>query len=72
MKNQDTQLIKNSRQLIDLEAEVIRDLRNGTMAPNIAHEITNAAGKMINQCKVDLEYLSIPNRDFVIPFLECD
>lgn len=71
-ENKHEELLKCMRDLIEEECMVIRDVKNKTMSLGTAKEISNAAGKIINACKAEIEYRSIVNRDWVIPFLEND
>ena len=51
-------------------AKSIQELRAGSLEVKVATEITNAAGKMINSAKVEIEYNKQLKKDKVIPFLE--
>ena len=69
-ENENEKLLRCMEELIEEECCVIRDVKNKTISLGMAKEISNAAGKIINACKVEIEYRSIVNRDWVIPFLE--
>jgi hypothetical protein len=66
------QMPRNIRELVDSQAVLIRDIKNKTISMVQAKEISNAAGKIINACKVEIDYRSVINRDWVIPYLEPD
>lgn len=48
--------INNVNDLRDNLAVAFEELKNGTMAPKTAKEISNISGKMIASAKVQLEY----------------
>jgi len=47
-----------------------QDLKSGTIEPKIASEMNNAAGKIINTAKVQLEYATMRGVRPNIPFLK--
>jgi hypothetical protein len=51
--------MKNITELREELAKVFTSLRDGTMDPKQAIEMNNAAGKMINTVKVQLEYAEL-------------
>lgn len=51
-------------------SEVFYRLKTGQMGTKEASEMNNAAGKIINSCKVQLDYLHLSKREINIPFLE--
>jgi len=50
-------------------AAVFEGLKNGTLEPKQAVEMNNAAGKIINTVKVQLEYAELRNETPSIPFM---
>lgn len=62
--------MKNIRELRNALAEVFKGLQSGNVTPAVACELNNAAGKMINSCKVELEYAALCKVKPAIPFLE--
>ncbi len=53
-------------------SSVISGLKDGTIDTKTATEINNAAGKMINSCKVQLEYAALQKKEPKIKFLNCE
>jgi hypothetical protein len=53
-------------------ASVFTGLKEGTIEPKAAIEMNNAAGKIINSAKVELDYARAVNTTPYIPFLAPD
>jgi len=51
-------------------AEVFADLRAGKIEPKIVTELNNAAGKIINSCRIQLEYQTMTKEKPSIAFLD--
>lgn len=49
---------------------VFTELKTGELKPKVATEMNNAAGKIINTVKVQLEYASLRKEKPVIPYLK--
>ena len=62
--------IKNVAELRAVLAATIEDVRQDPKAVKQAHEVSNAAGKMIGTLKVELEYAALRKATPKIPFLE--
>lgn len=62
--------VTNIRELTESLTQNFDDLQNGTLHEKRAKEISNMAGKIINSCKVQLEYNSYMKYRSKIPFLE--
>jgi hypothetical protein len=59
--------------VVDLRNElldVFHGLRDGTLSAKEAKEMNNAAGKIINSVKVELEYAHLREEKPEIPFLD--
>ena len=54
--------MKNISELRDELATVFEGLRNGSVDVKVASEMNNAAGKMINTLKVQLEYAHLSGK----------
>ena len=61
--------MKNITELRDELAAVFAGLKNGTLEPKQAVEMNNAAGKIINTVKVQLEYADMRGEEPNIPFM---
>lgn len=59
-------------QLREELSEVFTGLKNGSIEPKTASEMNNAAGKIINTVKVQLEYSALRKEKPEIDFLNCD
>ena len=59
----------NITALRDELMSVFRDLKSGKIEPNVAAEMNNTAGKVINTVRAELQYAElkqqIPNIDFM-------
>jgi hypothetical protein len=62
--------IKNVNDVRDALAQTLKDLMAGNMRVADAKERSNAAGKMINSAKVQLEYQLAQKKEPSIDFLE--
>lgn len=51
--------------------KVFMGLKEGSVSPKDATEMNNAAGKIINSCKVQMEYQSLRGEKPAIKFLSC-
>jgi hypothetical protein len=58
------------RALRDEIARVFRELKAGSIPPGTVKELNNAAGKIINTIKVELEYASLRKEKPQIRFLD--
>ena len=64
--------MKNMAELRDnLAADYLR-LQSGDIEPKVLSELSNAAGKMINTAKTQIEYNTLTKSSRRIEFLECD
>ena len=57
----------------DLRNELLKafaELKEGSIEPKIMSELNNAAGKIINTAKVQIEYNALTKSDRTIGFLE--
>lgn len=61
--------MKNITELRDELAAVFAGLKNGTLEHTQAAEMNNAAGKIINTVKVQLEYATMRKEEPNIPFM---
>lgn len=61
--------MKNVVELRKELAKVFDGLRKGTISAKDATEMNNCAGKIINTCKVELEYAALRKEKPEIPFL---
>jgi hypothetical protein len=64
--------VKNIKELRDELSKVFISLKKGNIEVNAASEMNNAAGKMINTVKVQLEYSALRKEKPAIDFLEVD
>jgi hypothetical protein len=64
--------MKNIRDLRDGLLKVFMDLKNDTLEVRAASEMNNAAGKIVNTVKVQLEYSALRKEKPAIDFLEVD
>ena len=65
--------MENAKQLRTELSELFNNLKNGDVDHNIAKELNNTAGKMINSAKVQLDYkVQTKGKDFKIGFLDCE
>ncbi len=64
--------MKNVNELRNELAQVFEGLRNGSIKPGEAAEISNVAGKMINSAKVQIEYYALRKESPTINFLVSD
>jgi hypothetical protein len=62
--------MKNIKEVRSKLSEVFAGLQDGTITPAIATELNNAAGKIINTVRVELEYAELRKVKPKIPFLE--
>jgi hypothetical protein len=62
--------MKNVTELRNSLAKVFDGLSDGSIQPSVAAEINNSAGKMINTCKIQLEYAAQRKEAPNIPFLD--
>jgi hypothetical protein len=62
--------MKNMNELRNELSKVFDGLKDGTIKPNEAAEMSNVAGKMINSTKVQIEYYAIRKETPKIAFLE--
>lgn len=63
--------LKNMNELRDDLLNHYNALASGSLKPKDAKEISNLTGKIINTCKIQLDYNSLMKRDQQIDFLEC-
>lgn len=61
--------MKNIDKLIKAEARLFEDVLAGRIDPVVASEATNAAGKIISACKVQVDYSAARGEKPDIPFL---
>lgn len=64
--------MKNIIQLRNELCQVFEELRSKELSPKAAKEIVNAAGKIINSVKIELEYANLRKEVPVIVFLGGD
>lgn len=62
--------MKNVTELRNELGALFTQLKSGKIEPKIAKELNNAAGKIINSCKVQLEYQAFKTTAPKIKFLE--
>lgn len=62
--------MKNMTELRNELSALFIGLRDGSVEPKNAIEMNNCAGKMINTCKVQLEYADLRDEKPSIPFLK--
>ena len=62
--------MNNVTDLRDELAKVFHELKAGALEPRHASELNNAAGKIINSARVELEYYNLRNEKPEISFLE--
>jgi|TARA_Y100000296_G_scaffold38168_1_gene44198 hypothetical protein len=62
--------MKNITELRDELALMFDQLISGDLEPKAAKELNNAAGKIINSCKVQLEYQGFKTTTPEIKFLD--
>jgi len=62
--------MKNVTELRTELASLFKQLKDGTIDPKAAKELNNAAGKIINSCKVQLEYQAFKTTAPKIKFLD--
>jgi len=62
--------MKNITDLRTQLAEVFQSVKTGKLEPKIAKELNSAACKIINSCKVQLEYQTFKNTAPKIKFLD--
>lgn len=62
--------MKNITEVREQLSEVFAMLKAGSIQPGTATELNNAAGKIINSLKVELEYYSQRKEKPEIPFLD--
>lgn len=62
--------MQNIKELRDELAEVFTNLKKGKIENKTAAEMNNAAGKMINTVKLELEYSALNKSKKKIEFLE--
>ncbi len=63
--------MKTIRELREELAEVFKGLKSGAMEMKLAAEMNNAAGKMINTVRTQLEYHKLRKDKPQIDFLKC-
>ena len=64
--------IRNIQELTDSLSSEYANLKNGSIPTGQAKEMSNMAGKIINSCKVQLEYNKFTNNKTKIKFLEME
>lgn len=64
--------MNNMTELRDALAQSFKQLQEGDIDPKVMSELSNAAGKMINTTKVQIEYNTMTGSDRKIKFLECE
>lgn len=62
--------MKNITEVRAQLSEVFEMLKSGAIQPGTATELNNAAGKIINSVKVELEYYALRKEKPEIPFLK--
>lgn len=62
--------MKNITEVREQLADVFAQLKSGAISPGVATELNNAAGKIINSLKVELEYFSLRKEKPEIQFLD--
>lgn len=62
--------MKNANELRNELSAVFAGLKDGTIKPSEAAEMSNVAGKMINSAKVQVEYYALRKEQPKIAFLE--
>jgi hypothetical protein len=62
--------MQNMNELRNELSKVFDGLKDGTIKPNEAAEMSNVAGKMINSTKVQIEYYALRKETPKIAFLE--
>jgi len=62
--------MKNIEELRSELGQIFTGLKTGVVDPKVASEMNNAAGKMINTVKVQLEYAALCKVTPSIPFLD--
>lgn len=62
--------MKNITDLRNELCNTFESLKTGVMEPKVAKEMNNAAGKVINTVKVQLEYATMCKKKPNIPFLK--
>lgn len=67
-----TTKIKNIKQLRESLCDNYEKMKNKTMGLNIGKELANTAGKMINSCKIEMEYNQMMLIKKEIEFLNVD
>ena len=63
--------MQNIKQLRNELSNVFTGLKDGSIEPKTATEMNNAAGKIINTVKVQLEYAALRKEKPEIDFLDC-
>jgi hypothetical protein len=61
--------MKNLRELREELSDVFANLKSGELCAKDAKELNNAAGKIINSAKVELEYYALRKETPNIPFI---
>ena len=61
--------MRNINEVREELAEVFAGLKAKSITPKEAKEMNNAAGKIINSVKVELEYMNLRDETPEIPFL---
>ena len=64
--------MKNITELRDELADSFTKLKNGDIEPKVMSELSNAAGKIINTARVQIEYNTLQNSKRPVKFLECE
>lgn len=64
--------ITNIKQLRESLADNYEKIKSKKMPINMGKELANTAGKMINSCKVELEYNQLMGEKRKIDFLNID
>jgi hypothetical protein len=62
--------MKNIEQLRESLSDNYTRIKAGKMGLNIGKELANTAGKILNSCKVQLEYNTLMGKKNKIDFLE--
>jgi hypothetical protein len=64
--------MQNINELREELSMVFEGLKNGSIKPGEAAEMSNVAGKMINSAKVQIEYYALRKEQPTINFLKSD
>lgn len=64
--------MKNMTEVREALSAVFEGLKNGDIKPNVACEMNNACGKIINSVKLELEYYSMIKETPKVRFLQIE